>query len=136
MPNPHQCGTWGLGFKTHLHAHTILAITCNCSHQKTIHIYKQKELAASTSHYGPQGIAQRFFIKVLLVESKHDNSTNESPRAKRHFASGSVNEKDGSSWAETDTSLGQGETTIARACSRYCTCEKNIRDSSRGAMAE
>jgi len=28
----------------------------------------------------------RFFIKVLLEESKHDNSTNESPRAKRHFA--------------------------------------------------
>jgi hypothetical protein len=29
----------------------------------------------------------RYLIKVLLEESKHDNSTNESPRAKRHFAS-------------------------------------------------
>jgi len=45
----------------------IRMLTCNCSHQKTIHIYKQKELAALTSHYGPQGIALSQAMAVRTI---------------------------------------------------------------------
>lgn len=66
----------------------IRMLTCNCSHQKTIHIYKQKELAASTSHYGPQGIALSQAMAVRTIFWSLTDSFNRINSFCKHVSTG------------------------------------------------